>query len=76
MLITLIDWSESVRDSCTSHLVKAWLNTYSGDKLTLIGLLDVENSLEVAQQLLGVLFKKLTPEELTTGSELVILNEE
>lgn len=68
--------TEMVKEACISHLIKAWLNTYSGDKLNLLGLLDVENSLDITQQLLGVLFKKLSTEELTTGPELLILNDE
>jgi hypothetical protein len=66
--------SEAVRESCITHMVKAWLTTYSGDKLNLIGLLDVENSLETVQQLLGLLFKKATPDELI--AELDFLDDE
>ena len=51
--------------------MKAWLNTYSGDKLHLLGLLDVENSMEIAQQLLSVLFKNLSVDELTDGLEIL-----
>jgi len=64
-------FSDAVKESCSTHLVKAWLDTYSGDKLTLLGLLDVENSLDITQQLLCVLFKKSSPDELTTGLEIL-----
>lgn len=68
------DCSETVKESCITHLVKAWLTTYSGNKLNLIGLLDVENSLETVQQLLGLLFKKSTPDELI--AEIDFLDDE
>ena len=62
---------EAVKESCSTQLVKAWLDTYSGDKLTLLGLLDVENSLDITQLLLNMLFSKSTPDELTTGLEIL-----
>jgi len=66
--------TESVREACITHLVEAWLKTYNGDRLAVLALLDIENSADVCQSLLQVLFKKSTPLALT--EDLTFLNDE
>ena len=56
-----------------SQLVQSWLRTYNNDTMAVLGLLDIENSLDVCQQLLSILFAKSTPEALT--SAFTILDE-
>lgn len=70
----LVLCTESVREACVTHLVEAWLKTYNGDRLAVLALLDIENSADVCQSLLQVLFKKSTPLALT--EDLTFLNEE
>jgi len=66
--------TESVREACVTQLVEAWLRTYNNDRLALLVLLDIENSADVCQTLLQVLFKKSTPLALT--EDLTFFNEE
>lgn len=66
--------AESVREACVTQLVEAWLRTYNADRLAVLTLLDIENSVDVCQTLLQVLFKKSTPLSLT--EDLTFLNEE
>lgn len=66
--------TESVREACITQLVETWLRTYNNDRLALLVLLDIENSVDVCQTLLQVLFKKSTPLALT--EDLTFLNEE
>jgi len=70
----LFGCAESVREACIMQLVEAWLRTYNSDRLALLVLLDIENSADVCQMLLQVLFKKSTPLALT--EDLTFLNEE
>jgi len=67
-------YTESVREACVTQLVEAWLRTYNGDRLAVLALLDIENSVDVCQTLLQVLFKKSTPLALT--EDLTFINEE
>jgi len=66
--------AESVREACASRLLQAWLRTFNGSTLELLNCLDVENSVEVCQQMLGILFKKAPTADLVSG--LDILSEE
>lgn len=72
--VELLAYAESVREACITQLVEAWLRTYNGDRLALLVLLDIENSADVCQTLLQVLFKKSTP--LALSEDLAFLNEE
>jgi len=63
-----------VREACVTQLVETWLRNYNGNRLALLSLLDIENSADVCQTLLQVLFKKSTPLALT--EDLAFLNEE
>jgi len=74
VMMELFLCTESVREACITQLVEAWLRTYNGDHLSLLALLDIENSSDVCQTLLQVLFKKSTPLALTEN--LTFLNEE
>lgn len=70
----LNDRTESVREACTSRLLQAWLRTFSGNALELLNCLDVENSAEICQQMLVILFKKASTADL--ASSLDVLSEE
>ena len=70
----LFGCTESVREACITQLVEAWLRTYNSDRLALLVLLDIENSADVCQTLLQVMFKKSTALALT--EDLAFLNEE
>jgi len=47
------------------------LRTYNGDHLAILALLDIENSADICQTLLQVLFKKSTPLALTENLTFV-----
>ena len=52
--------TDVVKEACYSKLLRTWLRTYGDSTIELLNCLDVENSLEVSQQLLTVLFQKTT----------------
>ena len=59
---------------CVNRLLQNWLRTFEGNILELLKCLDVENSLETAEKMLFMLFKKVPHHELIQNFDL--LNEQ
>lgn len=49
---------ESVKAACSGKLLQAWLRTFGGNVLELLGSLDVENSTETCELVLKTLLKE------------------
>lgn len=54
----LTDRSDSVKAACSGKLLQAWLRTFGGNVLELLGSLDVENSTETCELVLKTLLKE------------------
>ncbi len=67
----LKDRSPSVKDTCTNQLLQTWLKVYQGNILDLLKCLDVENSLDTCELMLGAIFKKSPPSELVQNFDLL-----
>ncbi|XP_064631068.1 condensin complex subunit 3-like isoform X2 [Lineus longissimus] len=69
----LNDRADEVKQACTDKLLQAWLRQYGGNILDVLRGLDVEESAEVADQALKVMFSKCQQKQLV--DELDLLNE-
>lgn len=49
---------DSVKAACSGKLLQAWLRTFGGNVLELLGSLDVENSTETCELVLKTLLKE------------------
>ena len=61
----------SVRDTCASRLLQAWLRYCGGNALDLLTCLDVESSADVSAQAMESLFKKAPVTELLSNFDLL-----
>ena len=62
---------ESVKEACSSKLLQAWLRTFGGNVLELLGALDVEYSTETCELVLNTLFKHSTTSELIKNFDIL-----
>ncbi|CAC5372304.1 YCG1 [Mytilus coruscus] len=69
----LTDRVESVKEACSSKLLQAWLRTFGGNVLELLGALDVEYATDTCELVLNTLFKHTSTAELIKNFD--ILNE-
>ncbi|XP_071168942.1 condensin complex subunit 3-like [Mytilus edulis] len=69
----LTDRVESVKEACSSKLLQAWLRTFGGNVLELLGALDVEYATGTCELVLNTLFKHTSTAELIKNFD--ILNE-
>ena len=72
--ILCLFFTESVKESCSSKLLQAWLRTFEGSIVDMLQCLDVESCLELAEKTVNCLLKKVPAKELVQS--LDILNEE
>ena len=66
--------TESVKDSCASKLLQAWLRTFEGSIVDMLQCLDVESCLDLAEKTVNCLLKKVPARELVQSLDM--LNDE
>ena len=66
-----LSFTETVKDSCSSKLLQAWLRTFDGSIVDMLQCLDVESCLDLSEKTVNCLLKKVPAKELVQSLDML-----